>query len=684
MRTWSRSSNRTSVRTFDRTESGLPPVASDPYFYANTLLLPGNGTNGAQNNTFVDSSTNAFTITRNGNTTQGTFSPFSQTGWSNYFDGTGDALTLPSDSALALGAGDFTVEAWVYNQNGANLYPDIFSNSGDIIAFLPNDRSSVYRSVLSDDNYPGSGNAALLSASATITQNAWTHVAWVRSGSTITVYINGTASGTATSSTNHTREMQVIGAIAQGAPPNLYFWNGYISNLRVVKGTAVYTAAFTPSTTPLTAIANTELLTCQSNRFIDNSSNAFAITVNGNTSIQAFSPFNPTAAWSAATNGGSGYFDGSGDQLGIANNAAFEIGNGDFSYEAWVYALRQTNTFGQGIISYGITGNTGSSTCDLQIRNDGYLQLAYATGASGTLTDSSLFPINQWVHTVACRSGSTLSIFVNGSRAATTTTSATVGTGGAMTIGGQWYANQPERQLQGYISDARVLKGASAYDATQSTITIPTSPVTAITNTELLCNFTNAGIYDATAKNDLETVGNAQISTTQSQWGGSSMYFDGTGDKLLIRNIPELRFGTGDFTIEMWVYLAATGAYQALVEARASNTSTQYGLYISDVDKPYWYDGTSKTSSIAVSGSTWTHIAFVRSSGTLKIYVGGQEGFSGSFTTDVSPTAVYGIGGRSFDNTTYLNGYINDLRVTKGVARYTTAFTPPTAAFPLT
>jgi len=58
-------------------------VDSDPYFNYTTLLLPGNGTNGAQNNTFVDSSTNAFTITRNGNTTQGTFSPFSQTGWSN-------------------------------------------------------------------------------------------------------------------------------------------------------------------------------------------------------------------------------------------------------------------------------------------------------------------------------------------------------------------------------------------------------------------------------------------------------------------------------------------------------------------------------------------------------------------------------------------------------------------------
>ena len=92
---------------------GTVAGANDPYFYYNTLLLPGNGTNGGQNNTFLDSSSNNFTITRNGNTTQGTFSPFSQTGWSNYFDGSGDSLSL-SSTALNLGSNNFTVEAWVY------------------------------------------------------------------------------------------------------------------------------------------------------------------------------------------------------------------------------------------------------------------------------------------------------------------------------------------------------------------------------------------------------------------------------------------------------------------------------------------------------------------------------------------------------------------------------------------
>jgi len=64
-------------------------AANDPYFMYNSLLLPGNGTNLAQNNTFLDGSTNNFAITRHGNTTQGTFSPCGSN-WSNYFDGTGD------------------------------------------------------------------------------------------------------------------------------------------------------------------------------------------------------------------------------------------------------------------------------------------------------------------------------------------------------------------------------------------------------------------------------------------------------------------------------------------------------------------------------------------------------------------------------------------------------------------
>ena len=113
-------------------------VVTDAYFNLVTLLLPGNGTNGAQNNTFLDSSSNNFSITRNGNTTQGTFSPFSQTGWGNYFD-TSSWLTIASNAAFNVFNGDMTIECWFYATN-------LTGRSEHLFAFVQDasNRESLY------------------------------------------------------------------------------------------------------------------------------------------------------------------------------------------------------------------------------------------------------------------------------------------------------------------------------------------------------------------------------------------------------------------------------------------------------------------------------------------------------------------------------------------------------------
>ena len=110
---------------------------------------------------------------------------------------------------------------------------------------------------------------------------------------------------------------------------------GYVSNLRLVVGNSVYSSNFTPSTTPLTAVANTKLLTCQSNRFLDNSTNAYVWSTVSSPSVKTFIPFEPTTAYSAATNGGGGYFDGSGDYLSMTTGTS--LGSGDFTMSCWVY-----------------------------------------------------------------------------------------------------------------------------------------------------------------------------------------------------------------------------------------------------------------------------------------------------------------------------------------------------------
>lgn len=662
-----------SGRAFGLTRVGA--AIRDAYFNLTTLLLPGNGTNGAQNNTFLDSSTNNFTITRNGNTTQGTFTPFSQTGWSNYFNGSTDYLT---SSHPALNA-TFTIEAWVYRTSGSANQSIVFLNSGGVSGVVVYIDGSNY--LVCTDGV--TGQAAF--SNLTVPINAWAHVAVVRSGGTTTGYVNGTVAG------SHSFTPSAVNAatIARytGASP-LYF-PGYISNVRVVNGTAVYTSAFTPPTSPLTAITNTSLLTCQSNRFIDNSTNAFAITTVGTPSVQAFSPFAPTAAYSAATVGGSGYFDGSGDYLQTPSNAALGMSTGDFTIECWYY---QTS---RALVNTIIAPSTDN--LNIYINTSGILGFYDGVARNSSIT----VPLNTWNHIALVRSGSTATLYYNGVSAvsqANTTNYATA----------SWYIGRNSSgtdQCTGYCTSARIVKGQAL---TSGTFTPPTAPVTtssvgwtganaasSITGSvNLLLNFTNAGITDATAKNDLETVGDAQISTTQSKWGGSSMYFDGTGDALIIpRNNWFLPGANTDFTLECWVYLTATPGVQGaqIFGAQEYGLNGDWHLSINSSLQAFLYMNSTLTSytntTQALTTNAWYHVAVSRSgtgSNNLKIFV---SGIGASFSVN---NTLVSIGGNNFSigadqngDEANLTGYIDDLRFTLGYARYTANFTPPTAAFPL-
>jgi hypothetical protein len=237
--------------------------------------------------------------------------------------------------------------------------------------------------------------------------------------------------------------------------------------------------------------------------------------------------------------------------------------------------------------------------------------------------------------------------------------------------------------VTGYLSGTRMVVGSSVYDPTASTITVPTAPLTAVTNTQLLCNYTNAGIYDATSKNDLETVGNAQISTTQSKFGGSSIYFDGTGDYLRAPSGQTTTL-TGNFTIEFWAY-RNSGNFRAFAIGD-NNLSTGLALtYNSSFDDWYLYNSnTSQITAGTLAATTWTHVAVVRSSGSVSVYVGGSS-IAAAWSSTATFSGVVYVGAELYSGTVYsdTNGYINDFRITNGIARYTSNFTPPTTAFPV-
>ena len=679
---------------FAASKSGKPAASgavTDPNFNNTVLLLETTGTNGQQNNTFLDSSTNNFTLTRTGTPTQGTFTPFSQTGWSGYFNAAGNKLSVSAGTSFAYGTGDFTVEAWVnpYSyQIGAYLGGIILSQTTagqNYFVYL------VGGSGEAQFIFGSGGGTTITTAAGLVPLNTWTHIALVRSGTGTNqtkIYVNGTSAITSTCAFDFTN-VSYAPTIATYTSDNTSLpYAGYISNLRVVKGTAVYTSNFTPSTTPLTAVSGTSLLTLQSNYFKDNSSNNFAITATGTPSTQAFSPFAPAAAYSTATVGGSGYFNGTTDYLTVPNNANLNMGTSDFTAEAWVYL---TSTPG-GTASSGtmILNKDGQNTVTwpqyaLEITSalkaGGSISSVVNAGSFPTvfITGATTLALNTWNHIALTRIGTAATLWVNGvSDGTSSSVQSTLNSNSGVLSIGYEIAQSAYAYFPGYISNARVVKGTAVYTAN---FTPSTTPLTAITNTSLLLNGTNAGIYDATAKNLETTVGSAQASTAQSKFGGSSMLFNGTTDYLTTIDKPIAQLGTGDFTIEGWVYLSAVGTARGLVSKGAAATGWSVGISALN-QLTFAYTASTLTASTTLVVSTWYYFAVVRSgtaTGNVKIYLNGtvDATSSGAITDNFNQTSTGYIGADRV-GTSLLSGYLDEVRVTR-VAR---TITTPTAAFP--
>ncbi len=219
--------------------------------------------------------------------TNGFYLPFNLQNTSSYagsFNGSSQYLTLNGQSAFTLGNNSFTIETWIYPTSASQtsiiydgrpsgtqgIYPALYLNAGAISYFV--------------------NNANLINGTSP-SINQWHHVAVVRNGTTTTLYLDGVSQGSATDTNNYLSGGTGRPAIGvSGVIPANYF-NGLLSNLRVVNGSAVYTSNFVPSSTPLTAITNTALLTLQNATIIDNSTNAFTITNSGSVVTALAVPF---------------------------------------------------------------------------------------------------------------------------------------------------------------------------------------------------------------------------------------------------------------------------------------------------------------------------------------------------------------------------------------------------------
>ena len=650
---------------------------TDDDFNLVTGLYHFDGSNGAQNYTFLDSSSNSFSVTQAGNSTQGTFSPFSadEGKWSVYFDGSSNyqPLSVATSNDIFAQTSDFTLEFFYFGGGRQQTLVDTRSglNADTAIVIYMNSSGQV-------GFYAAGADRIAPSSSSVVVGGTWNHIALARSSSVTNMWINGSLAGSVSDSYDYANTNNYkIGGPASSI--SSYHVQGHISNYRFIKGTALYSGSgsITVPTSYLTAVTNTKLLCCQSNRYKDNSTVGSVITPSSSaySNIQPFSPFSPSSSYSAANRGGSFYGYGiSGDYASIAASSDFDVlSNGTFTIDFWFYRTNSLGTYADYVgifngVSAGVLIYQNGSTFDVYINGSTIFNVTHPS-------------LNQWVHVALTRDGTTLRLFLNGVASGTST--ASLGTSNyPLNVAGD---STGRLGLEGYVSDVRVIKGTAVYT---SAFTPPTAPSTAITNTEALLSFTNAAMFDQTGKTNVQTVGNAQLDTSVKKFGTASAEFDGTGDRLILDNKVLAPVGTQSFTIECFIYVNANKNYNGIYSAGYGiqmyvNSSGKLQCWLGNSSASFFVNGLESTTIIPTS--TWRHIALVRdsSANTVTWFVEGLEkGQQTSVTDSVANLTTYSHTIGSYESGTYsMNGYIDEFRVTNK-ARYTSNFTAPTKEFP--
>lgn len=583
-----------------------------------------------------------------------------------------------NSQVLTFGTGDFTIECWarpsasLANNGIFHISPSGFSQSGS-----PTSRGlalAFYNQGANGFNYYG-GNANWGAAfGSTHNANTWYHLAMVRSSGTLKIYVNGTSEVSIADTVNYTAHRIVIG----GYYSTSFTMSGHIDEFRI-SNSARYTANFTPQTTPFVNDENTLVLwhmdgtnnskVIEDDNGVRNKSGVYSTGANISTNQSKFG-------------GTSAYFDGTSVDL-ITYRDSISPGTGDFTLEGWVYFLGVPSTGDSGFMIFWIS--SGSNYLSLYGTNK--LQLAIG-GKYGSVTLPVTPAINTWYHLAAVRSSGTYKVYWNGvdcgaftndsgwPASGTATWLPSGGSFGKFTdVRGDWY---------GYMDELRISNSARY----TSNFTPPTAPFVNDANTLLLihCDGTNnSTVFEddngVRSKKGIQAVGNAQVDTAQSKFGGASAQFDGTGDYLLIPNSTPL--GTNPWTIEYWVRFNSVASFPIMFDTRTDNSDlTGYSDYINGSGKLVVFMNSLDriVSTTTFTTGVWYHIAIVRdTSNNIKLYINGtNEGSTYSHSSNM--TSIRNLIGTNSNQANFLNGWIDEVRISN-TARYTANFTPQTTPF---
>ena len=657
-----------------------------------SLLATATGT--SDNNNITDASTNNHTITVNGDVYTGTFSPYRSGGYSWDFEGAGfytndaghgESIEAENTaSAFNVGTNDYSVEGWFKERNSGTYSTNAYARLFDL---GPNDNISLMR------NYPNTGGKKLLlkeNATVIITSTNdvfdgnWHFIQVIRTGGYTKLYVDGTEEGSIASTTN----INAISKIIVGAWSDYsYGFDGQIADFRF--SNTARTAAV--PTERLTSDSNTKLLVCSKPYLVDESGTATSLTLlksaNGTRDYPdavAFSPYDYNE-YAAADHGGSVFIEANGGHLsGTLSSGGLGT---TFTVEMWIY-----DDGTGGATPYGgyFTTTDLSSQYGIQLRRYGAYIFNSTTGTNLTWAANgdpfaTVFGVG-WHHVAAVHNGSTFKVYVDGKEIISTSDSHTYSSVNYK-VGYPWLylSNHPDQQAQAYISDLRINKSVIY----SGEFTPPTAPLSS-SGAELHIKGTDASIIDKSQGVNLKLEGNTTGSTTQVKFASTkSMYFDGTGDYLTTGNNSNLNLGTGALTVELWYYLTNSqnhtlfelhdgypnGGGTSYDNNRAKMAITFTNIYLND--------GTANVGNYAETQviNQWRHWAWSRdASGNNRFYLNGTQIGTTVSSSNNLITPVVDLGRRAETNSTFMQGYIQDFRLTKGLARYTANFTPPTAS----
>jgi hypothetical protein len=445
---------------------------------------------------------------------------------------------------------------------------------------------------------------------------------------------------------------------------------GYLSDVSLINGTAVYKSNFVPPLAPLTATAGTSLLLNMDKGGVADSSRSNDLETVGDAKINYETPY----AGSYYSNS----FNGSSDYLSIPANAALQL-TGDFTIQFWAY----------------LTGNGGMVLGSDSGANSDYFGVSPTAVYLAVYYPSQNYPswnvtisLNTWTHVAVTRASNTLKCYVNGVQLTLSGGSASESRqffqASALLVG-RYGASAPN-YFPGSISNLQIVKGTSLYSAN---FTPPTAPLTAVSGTSLLTCQSKSFVDNSSNAFTITRSGTPLIKSQNPFQKNtySSMYFDGTGDYAVSPSNAGNALGT-DFTVEAWVLPNVASATYGLAIAGTYDGGTNNGWSVvinRSTGGTYGVafihaNALQSTYGTYLTVGAWTHIAVARSGSSLKLFVNGVLVTTTVYATTDSIVAPLYVGSQGTTSSLF-NGYIADLRITKS-ARYTATFTPPTAPLP--